>query len=113
MVCLCPMAAQQTLSSFRALRHMENVVKLGFQAKQEHHNVQQVVIAISHLRRGRSAGLPRRKISRMVNICQKAILPSIPAEAMKSDRPLHVQVYVSDVVVIGDTLEVVHINRHI
>ena len=39
--------------------------------------------------------------------------PFIAAEAMKSDRPLHVQVYVSDVVVIGDILEVEHMNRHI
>ena len=39
--------------------------------------------------------------------------PFIAAEAMKSDRPLHVQVYVSDVGVIGDILEVVHMNGHI
>ena len=39
--------------------------------------------------------------------------PFIAAEAMKSDRPLHVQVYVSDVVVIGDILELEHMNRHI
>ena len=39
--------------------------------------------------------------------------PFIAAEAMKSDRPLHVQVYVTDVMVIGDILELEHMNRHI
>ena len=45
------------LPSFPALRHVENVVELGIQAKREHHNVQQVVLCDSPLQTGQVRGV--------------------------------------------------------